>query len=157
MTTTTSPPPYLSLVPALPGSWAAADEVEVDDVEDDDSVDELEITALVAAEVAGVLGRASDEVTAVAPLTLALALSLCMERHDADVAALVDAMQLLRRAVLAVSCLDSASEPVPLVTGDLRSAALGLAEYLRGLISRAAQASAAAPEMVARAAAMQLA
>jgi hypothetical protein len=115
------------------------------------------MVVLVAAEVAGVLARASDEVTAAAPLALPLALSMCMERHDADVTELVDAMQLLRSAVLAVSCLDPEKEPVPLVTGDLRTAALGFAEYLRGLIGRAARAGAAAPEVVARAAAMQLA
>lgn len=146
-------PAYLSLVPGCSGELADVDETAIDET----AIDETETAVLVAAEVAAVLARASDEVTAAAPLTLPLALSLCMERHDADVTELVDAMQLVRRAVLAVSGLDSASEPVPLVTGDLRSAALGFAEYLRGLIGRAARASAAAPEVVAQAAAMQLA
>ncbi|HLW45310.1 MAG TPA: hypothetical protein VKR78_03775 [Acidimicrobiales bacterium] len=111
----------------------------------------------VAAEVAAVLAGATDEVLAAAPLTLPLALSVCMERNDAGIEGLISAMQSLRRAVLAVSGLDVRSEPVPLVTGDPRTAALGLAEYLRGLLCRAARACAAAPDDVASAAAARLA
>ncbi len=112
---------------------------------------------LVAAEVAAVLAEATDEVLDAAPLVLPLALSVCMERHDAGIAGLVAAMQSLRGAVLAVSGLDPLSEPVPLVAGDPRTAALGLAEYLRDLLSRAARACAAAPDDVAQAAAARLA
>lgn len=111
----------------------------------------------VAAEVAAVLAGATDEVLAVAPLTLPLALSLCMERNDAGAEGLISVMQSLRRAVLAVSGLDPRSEPVPLVAGDRRTAALGLAEYLRGLLARVACSSAAAPLDVAAAAAAHLA
>jgi hypothetical protein len=112
---------------------------------------------LVAAEVGAVLAGATDEVLAAAPLMLPLGLSVCMERHDAGTEGLISAMQALRRAVLAVSGLDPRSEPVPLVAGDPRTAALGLAEYLRDLLVRAARACAAAPDDVASAAASRLA
>jgi hypothetical protein len=88
---------------------------------------------------------------------LPLALSVCMERKDAGTEGLISAMQSLRRAMLAVSGLDPRSEPVPLVAGDPRTAALGLAEYLRGLLGRAARACAVAPDAVASAAAARLA
>ncbi len=112
---------------------------------------------LVAAEVAAVLAEATDELLATSPLALPLALSVCMERHEAGTDGLIAAMLSLRRAVLTVSGLDPRSEPVPLVVGDPRTAALGLAEYLRGLVSRAAYACAAAPDDVAQAAAAHLA
>jgi len=111
----------------------------------------------VAVEVAAVLAMATDDVLAAAPLTLPLALSVCMERHDAGVSGLISAMLSLRDAVLAVADLDPGSEPVPLVAGDPRTAALGLAEYLRGLLSRAARSCAAEPDVVAHAAASRLA
>lgn len=111
----------------------------------------------IAAEVAAVLAGATDDVLATAPLSLPLALSVCMERHAVDVPGLIEAMQALRVAVLAVSGLDARTEPVPLVAGDARTAALGLAEYLRDLLRRAAQAGASAPEHVASAAAARLA
>jgi hypothetical protein len=112
---------------------------------------------LVAAEVAAVLAEATDEVLAAAPLTLPLALSVCMERHEAGTDGLIVAMRSLRLAVLAVSGLDPRSEPVPLVAGDPRTAALGFAEYLRGLLVRAGRACASAPDDVAQAAAARLA
>lgn len=111
----------------------------------------------VVAEVAAALAEATDEVLATAPLTLPLALSVCMARHGAGTDGLIAAMQSLRRAVLAVSGLDPRGEPVPLVAGDPRTAALGLAEHLRGLLFRAARACAAAPDDVAEAAAARLA
>lgn len=112
---------------------------------------------LVAAEVAAVLAGATDEVLAKAPLTLPLALSICMERHDAGTEGLISAMQALRHAVLSVSGLDPRTEPVPLVAGDPRTAALGLADYLRDLLVRAGRSCAAAPDEVASAAAARLA
>ncbi len=129
---------------ALPDATAEAEE---------DGVSE----GLVAAEVAAALAGATDDVLSSAPLMLPLALSVCMERHDAGTEGLISAMLSLRRAVLAVSGLDSRSEPVPLVAGDPRTAALGLAEYTRGLLVRAARACAAAPDDVASAAAARLA
>ncbi|MDA8312929.1 MAG: hypothetical protein M0Z46_20405 [Actinomycetota bacterium] len=112
---------------------------------------------LVAAEVAAVLGGATDEMLAAAPLALPLALSVCMQRHDAGADGLIAAMQSLRRAVLAVSGLDPGSVPVPLAAGDPRMAALTLAEQLRRLLVQAARTCAAAPEEVASAAAARLA
>ncbi len=112
---------------------------------------------IVAAEVAAVLAGSTDEHLAAAPLALPLALSVCMQRHGAGTDGLVAAMKSLRRAVLAVSGLDPRTEPVPLLAGDPRTAALGFAEYLRGLIGRAARACAAAPDDVASAAASRLA
>lgn len=138
--------PHLTLVV---GTFLADD--------DEEEVSESLVAAEVAAEVAAVLAGATDEVLAVAPLTLPLALSICMQRHDAGTEELIAAMQALRQAVLAVSGLDSRSEPVPLVAGDPRAAALGLAEYLRGLLARAARACAAAPDDLASAAAAHLA
>lgn len=132
---------------------------KVDELEDataeaeEDGVSE----GVVAAEVAAVLAEATDEVLAAAPLSLPLALSVCMERHEAGTDGLIAAMHSLRRAVLAVSGLDPRSEPVPLVAGDPRTAALGFAEYLRGLLVRAARACSAAPDDVAQAAAARLA
>lgn len=135
-----------------------------DDAEEPDERDELEEAAedgvsesVVAAEVAAVLAGATDEVLAAAPLTLPLALSVCMERHDAGTEGLISAMQSLRRAVIAVSGIDPRNEPVPLAAGDPRTAALTLAEYLRGLLDRAALACATAPDAVASAAAARLA
>jgi hypothetical protein len=118
---------------------------------------ELEPEGVVAADVAAVLAEVSDEVVTGAPLTLPLALSVCMERHAVGTGGLIEAMQALRAALLAVSGLDPRAEPTPLVTGDARRAALGLAEYLRDLLARAARASSAAPHVVASAAAAQLA
>ncbi|MDA8313365.1 MAG: hypothetical protein M0Z46_22665 [Actinomycetota bacterium] len=111
----------------------------------------------VAAEVAAVLACATDDVLATAPLTLPLALSVCMERHGTGAEGLIAAMQSLRRAILAVSGLDPLSEPVPLPAGDSRAVALRLADELRGLLARVARAWAAAPDVVASAAAARLA
>jgi hypothetical protein len=112
--------------------------------------------AEVAAEVAAVLAAATDDVVSGAPLALPLALSVCMQRHGEGADGLVEAMQLLRETVLAVSGLDAAGEPVPLVVGDARTAALVLAGYLHDLLDRAARASATPRGAVALAAAEQL-
>ena len=148
---------HLTLVVGARGGTCCAPEL-VDGLADataeaeEDGVSE----GLVAAEVAAVAG-ATDEVLASAPLALPLALSVCMVRHEAGTNGLIAAMQSLRRAVLAVSGLDPRSVPVPLVAGDPRTAALGLAEHLRGLLFKSARACAAAPDDVAKAAAARLA
>ena len=149
---------HLTLVVGARGGTCCATE-RVDGLADataeaeEDGVSE----GLVAEEVAAALAGATDDVLASAPLALPLALSVCMARHEAGTNGLIAAMQSLRRAVLAVSGLDPRSEPVPLVAGDPRTAALGLAEHLRGLLFRAARACAAAPDDVAKAAAARLA
>lgn len=93
---------------------------------------------VVAGEVAAVLAGATDEVLAGAPLALPLALSVCMERHGVGAEELLESMRLLRRAVLLVSGLDAATEPVPIASGEPRAAVLCLADYLHGLLTRAA-------------------
>lgn len=95
-----------------------------------------------AAEVALLLAAAPEGDTVHAPLAIPLALSACMARHCVDAEGLIDAMLPLRRALIAVSDLDAASEPVPLATGEPTDAALSLASYLHGLLARAEAASA---------------
>jgi len=111
---------------------------------------------VVAGEVALVLSGTSPQDLASGSLVLALALSVCMERHGVGAEGLVGAMRLLRGAVLADSGLDAASEPVPLAAGDPRSAALALARYLHGLLERAARAIGCGPDAVASSAAARL-
>lgn len=110
----------------------------------------------VAAEVAAVLARATDADLHEASLTLPLALSVCMERHGARPEDVIAAMQVLRDTVLAVSGLDPASEPVPLIVGEPATAAVRLALYLHGLVGRAARAMDGGPDVVAAAASAAL-
>ncbi|MGH8988513.1 MAG: hypothetical protein ACRDXC_07950 [Acidimicrobiales bacterium] len=151
--------PHLTLVQGLRTGEGGGDPGEVDEFADTaaEAEEDGASEGAVAAEVAAVLAGATDEVLSASPLTVPLALSICMARHEAGIDGLLAAMQALRRAVLAVSGLDARREPVPLVTGDPRTAALGMAEYLRGLIVRAGRACAAAPDVVAQAAASCLA
>lgn len=107
------------------------------------------MAAEVAAEVAAQLASTTPEVLASAPLTLPLALSVPMARHGLGADDLVESMRLLRRAVLAASGLDPASEPVPLAPGDGRSAALALAGYLHDLLGRAAASVGSARDVLA--------
>jgi hypothetical protein len=111
---------------------------------------------LVAGEVAVVVAEVPGDVLTTAPLTLPLALSVCMARHEVEADTLVEAMRLLRRAVLAVSTLDPESEPVPLGSGDPRTAALNLAQYLHDLFGRAAEAAGVARGAIATSAVAQL-
>lgn len=123
----------------------------------DDLDDDRTSEGRLAADIAAVLAHATDEVLSTAPLTLPLALSVCMARHETGADGLIWAMHTLRAALLAVSGLDPSEEPVPLVCGEPTTAALSLAEYLRGLLARAASACAAKPEAMAIAAAAWLA
>jgi hypothetical protein len=111
----------------------------------------------VAAEVALVLGGVSDDVLATGPLTLPLALSVCMERHGTDPEGLMEAMRLVRTAVVCVAGLDPAAEPVPLGAGDPRRGALALADYLLSLLRRAGAATTRPLGALAAAAAAHLA
>lgn len=116
----------------------------------DDPAPRLDPRATVAREVAGALLGALDEEGAGVPIPIAL--PVCMERHAVDAVALMDAMVLLRTAMLAVSGLDRACEPVPLAVGDAGTAALGFGEYLGGLLRRASSARAVAPGEIVSAA-----
>jgi hypothetical protein len=114
-------------------------------------------TGDVAAALAAVLAEATEDLMTDAPLALPLALSVCMAHHDTGTEDLIALLRSLRGAILTVSGLDPRSEPVPLVAGEPRRAALGMAEHVRGLLTRASRACAAAPDVVAHAAAAQLA
>lgn len=109
-----------------------------------------------AGEVALLLAAAPDGDPVHAPLAIPLALSACMARHCVDAEGLIDAMLPLRRALIAVSDLDAASEPLPLAAGEPKDAALSLAAYLHGLMARAEAASARHRGELATAAARQL-
>jgi hypothetical protein len=109
-----------------------------------------------AEEIALLLAAAPDTDPTRAPLALPFALSACMARHCVDPEGLIDAMLPLRRALIAVSRLDAASEPVPLTVGEPKDAALHLAAYLHGLMARAAAASDLHRAVLASAAAQQL-
>lgn len=111
--------------------------------------DPAEAGRQVAGEVALVVAGTSEDTLRGAPLALPLALSLCMARHELEADALVAAMQLLRRAILAVSPLDQSCEPVPLGAGDARMAALHFAKYLHRLFDRAAEATGLGRDAVA--------
>jgi len=85
----------------------------------------------------GIAGLAPEDLTR-GNLTLELGLSLWMHRTGTDLAEVTSALLAVRDALLEASGLDRASEPVPLLAGDAKTAALALAIYLDGLIDRAA-------------------
>jgi hypothetical protein len=74
-------------------------------------------------------------------LTLELGLSLWMRRTNSDLYAVLEALMALRDVLLEASGMDRRTEPVPLLAGDCRTAVLGLAIYIRGLVMRAANAT----------------
>lgn len=139
--------PQLSLLPggACPGT---APGVEASDAGED--------ALRLAVEIVQLLAAAPDGDSTHAPLALPLALSACMARHGLDPEDLIDAMLPLRRALITVSALDAAREPVPLTAGEPKEAALSLAGYLHGLLARASVASDVHREALASAAADQL-
>jgi hypothetical protein len=71
-------------------------------------------------------------------LGLELGLSLWMRRADLAVADACSILLTVRDALVATSELDPDHEPIPLLAGDDRTATLGLAIYLHGLVDRAA-------------------
>ncbi len=71
-------------------------------------------------------------------LGLELGLSLWMRRADLAVADACSILLTVRDALVAASGLDPDHEPIPLLAGDDRTATLGLAIYLHGLVDRAA-------------------
>jgi hypothetical protein len=75
-------------------------------------------------------------------LTLPLCVSTWVARSDVDLDHACALMLALRSALLAVSGLDRASEPVPLMGGDRRNAIVTLAVYLHGLVERGARLAA---------------
>jgi hypothetical protein len=75
-------------------------------------------------------------------LTLPLCVSTWMATWGVDLDHACALMLELRSALLAVSGLDQASEPVPLMGGDRRNAIITLAVYLHGLVERGARLAA---------------
>lgn len=151
-TEASSPRPQLSLLfgGGCPGREAAVLEpTALVDGEDD-------LLVRLAGDIAQLLAAAPDTDAIQAPLALPLGLSACMVRHCVDPEGLIEAMLPLRRALIAVSALDAASEPVPLPAGEPEDAALHLAAYLHGLLARASAASDLQRHALASAAAQQL-
>jgi hypothetical protein len=74
-------------------------------------------------------------------LSLELGLSVWLRRSGTSLVGARSRLVEARQAVLAVSGLDPATEPVPLVGRSPRSDALTLASYLGDLLSRAAAAA----------------
>lgn len=72
-------------------------------------------------------------------LSLVFALSAWLRSSRATIPSACSGLLELRRALLESSSLDVASEPVPLLAGDARTALLSLATYVVGLIGRAAR------------------
>lgn len=81
-------------------------------------------------------------------LSLELGLSLWMRRTGTGLFGARSELMSLRRALLKTSTLDTATEPVPLMPGDPRTALLGLATYVHGLVLRAASAVGDDPRQV---------
>jgi hypothetical protein len=73
-------------------------------------------------------------------LTLVLHLSAWVRTAGVTISQACDDLVELRGALLEVSGLDRASEPVPILGVDVRRDVVNLAVYLRGLIVRAARA-----------------
>jgi hypothetical protein len=71
-------------------------------------------------------------------LTLELGLSLWMRRTDSSLKDMKAALLRMRSALLEAAVMDREHEPIPLLAGDDRTAVLGLAVYLKGLVTRAA-------------------
>jgi hypothetical protein len=71
-------------------------------------------------------------------LNLELEVSVWLRRSGADLSTVPRALLALRQALLEVSRLDGATEPVPIVIGDTQRAVANLCVYLHGLITRAA-------------------
>jgi hypothetical protein len=88
----------------------------------------------------GIAGLSPEDLTR-GNLTLELGLSLWMHRTGTDLAEVTSALLTVRDSLLEASELDRTSEPVPLLAGDAKTAALALAIYLDGLIDRAAHRS----------------
>ena len=99
----------------------------------------LAAEALYVAGVAAELGAAG--LGAAESQVIPFGLTASMARLGAEPEDVVEAILTVRRIVIATAGLDPTSEPVPLVVGDPRVAAVNLAVYLQGLLDRAATAT----------------
>ena len=105
-----------------------------------------------ASEVLHCVARLSGGEQVAASLSLSFGLSAWMKRFGLGLDETVDTILSLRTALLSVSGLDTASEPVPLRVADRVILVLNLAVYLEGLLGRAARALGVSPGEAADAA-----
>jgi hypothetical protein len=105
-----------------------------------------------ASEVLHCVARLSGGGQVAASLSLSFGLSAWMKRFGLGLDETVDTILSLRTALLSVSGLDTASEPVPLRVADRVIFVLNLAVYLEGLLGRAARALGVSPGEAADAA-----
>ncbi len=105
-----------------------------------------------ARDVLHCIARLSGEAQVAGSLSLSFGLSAWMKRYRLGVDETISTVLRLRRALLSVSGLDAASEPVPLRVPDRVVFVLNLAVYLDGLLGRAAVALGVTPGEAADAA-----
>jgi hypothetical protein len=105
-------------------------------------------TVGLAADALGVVLVASGLGSSTTP-AIPFGLTAAMARRAVPVHAVVDALLLLRLAVVAAGDIDPGTEPVPLVVAEPEVAAVSLVAYLRGLLERAAAACGTSCESVA--------
>ena len=105
-----------------------------------------------ASEVLHCIARLSGTGQVPASLSLCFGLSAWMKRFGLGLDETVTTILSLRKALLSVSGLDAASEPVPLRVADRVMFVLNLAVYLDGLLARAARALGVSPGEAADAA-----
>ena len=98
-----------------------------------------------ASEVLHCIARLSGVGQVPASLSLSFGLSAWMKRFGLGLDETVSTILKLRTALLTVSGLDTASEPVPLRVADRVMFVLNLAVYLDGLLGRAAGALGVSP------------
>jgi hypothetical protein len=78
-------------------------------------------------------------------LVTLMSVSAWMSRAGTDPGESVDAMLLLRKALLKAAEIDLVSEPVPLLPADDKVALLNLARYIEDLICRASTCNCCSP------------
>jgi hypothetical protein len=93
-----------------------------------------------AAEVVRFIAHLSDEGQVGVSLSLPFGLSASMKRYGVGLEETIGAVLSVRAALLSVSGLDAATEPVPLRVPDRVLFVLNLAIYLDGLLGRASRA-----------------
>lgn len=92
-----------------------------------------------AGDVVRFLARLAEEGPVGVSLSLPFGLSASMKRYGLSLDETIRAVLSIRAALLSVSGLDTATEPVPLRVADPVLFVLNLAVYLDGLLGRAAR------------------
>jgi hypothetical protein len=93
-----------------------------------------------AGEVIALIAKLSEDGPLGVSLSLPFGLSAAMKRHGLGLEDTISAVLSLRAALLSVSDLDAATEPVPLRVPDPVLFVLNLAVYLDGLLGRSSRA-----------------